>query len=87
MCLSVRDYGKSSQKKQKRFGKKKVGLFCKTPDGPVQPPDSPVCIGQFGAWSAEQVTLEKTKTTSAINHRTVCTECQTVRCASRPMAN
>jgi hypothetical protein len=39
MCLSVRDYVKSSQKEQKGFGKKKgkVGLLCLAPDSPVPP--------------------------------------------------
>jgi hypothetical protein len=39
MCLSVRDYVKSSQKKQKRIGKKKgkVGLVRVALDGPLPP--------------------------------------------------
>jgi hypothetical protein len=39
MCLSVRDYVKSSQKEHKRIGKKKgkVGLVYVASDGPVPP--------------------------------------------------
>jgi hypothetical protein len=44
MCISVRDYVKSSQKKQKRFGKKKWKLGYSTEHWTVwcQPRDSPV---------------------------------------------
>jgi hypothetical protein len=55
MCLSVRDYVKSSQNGQKRIEKKKgkVGQVCVAPDGPVPP------TGQPGASDRKSCSWEK----------------------------
>jgi hypothetical protein len=78
ICLIVRDYEKSSKKEQKKIEIRKEKLGCSAEHRAVQchPPDSPV----HGL--AKQATLGKTKTLSAINHRTVHTERRTVRCAN-----